>query len=97
MEHKIVDFRYIKDDGSKSDRKVLVLSQPSDSYFGVEVQYDLTPVKPYLQYLEELRACEEELKAKYGIRDLKIPFKRFKADKISRLLEEIIDVDASKL
>ena len=97
MKLDIVDFRYTKEDGTKSDRKVLVLSKPSDSYFGIEVTYDLTPVKPYLAYLEELRDLEEHLKAKHGISELKLPFKRFKVEKITRLLEEKLDVDVSKL
>jgi hypothetical protein len=97
MELKIVDFRYTKEDGQKSDRKLLVLSSPSDSYFGIEVDYDLTPVKPYLQYMEELRDLEQNLKAKYGIQGLNLPYKRFKEDKISRLLEEKIDVDVNTL
>ena len=97
MELKIASFHYTKDDGQQSDRKLLVLSSPSNSYFGIEVDHDLTSIKQYIAYLEELQDLENNLKAKHGLADMKLPYKRFIDAKMSNVLIEKLDVDTEKL
>ena len=92
---KIADFNYTKVNGDTTDRKLLVLSAPSDSYFGIEVDDDLTGVKPFLSYLAELEDLKENLKAKYGLDSLKLPYKRFKEDGISFLNETKLNIDVN--
>lgn len=94
---KIVDFTYTKKNGDTNDRKLLVIASPSDSYFGIEVDDDLTDVKPYLEYLSELEDLKANLKAKHGIEDLDLPYKRFKEEGISFLTETKLEVDVDQL
>lgn len=93
MEVTLAKFNYTKSDGSQSDRQILVLDKPSDSYFGIEVDDDLTPINDYLEYLAELSDLKENLRAKYKIDQLKLPYKRFKADGIKRLVESKLEID----
>lgn len=91
MKVTIAKFKYDKGDGSvpTKQRKVLVLSKPSDSYFGIEYE-DISEVQNVLAYLREKEAFEDYLKHKYGLADAN--YKRFKEEKIRMLTEEKITV-----
>lgn len=91
MKVTIVKFKYDKGDGSvpTKQRKVLVLSKPSDSFFGVEYD-DISEVDNVLAYLHEKEAFEDYLKHKYGLDGAN--YKRFKEAKIRMLTEEKITV-----
>ena len=97
MELKIIDFRYTKDDGQKTDRKLLVLDSPTDSYLGIEISEDLTPVMGYIKYLEELVECTAKLKEKHAVNFMNLPYKRFKQSKITKLLEQKLSLDTNKV
>lgn len=93
MEATIANFTYTKDDGERSDRKIVVLSKPNDSYFGVEVENgDLSSVAGVLDYLAEKEVLEQYLKAKYNLTDDNVRYRRFKANKITRLTEDKITI-----
>ena len=91
MKVTIAKFKYDKGDGSvpTKQRKVLVLSKPSDSFFGIEYD-DISEVENVLEYLREKEAFEDYLKHKYGLADAN--YKRFKEAKIRMLTEEKITV-----
>jgi hypothetical protein len=91
MKITLAQFEYVKDSGEESDRRVIIVSKPSDSYLGVEVDDLQDPnAQTYICYLKEKEQLEKELKAKYNLKDL--PFKRFKSNGISSLQEAAIQV-----
>lgn len=93
LELNTAAFTYIKSTGERSQRRIIVLSKPSDSYLGFDVSDgDLSQLEPYFRYQQELRDVTEELKAKHGINDLKLPFKRFKEVGISKLTESQLNI-----
>lgn len=90
MNVTIAKFKYDKGDGSvPKPRKLLVLSKPTDTLFGIEFE-DLSEVKPVLDYLAEKEQLEAYLKHKYGLDGAK--YKRFKEPKIRALTEEKLRV-----
>ena len=91
MKVTIAKFKYDKGDGSvpTKQRKVLVLSKPSDSYFGIEYE-DISEVQNVLAYLREKEAFEDYLKHKHGLAEAN--YKRFKEEKIRMLTESKLDV-----
>jgi len=90
MKLTIASFTYDKQDGATpKKRKLLVLSEPSDSYLGLEFK-ELSDVANVLDYLAEKKQLEEYLKNKYQLKTAN--YKRFKADKVSRLIKEQIEI-----
>jgi hypothetical protein len=89
MKLTLMNFNYLKE-GKPTPRKLLVLSKPSDSYFGVEYddELELNNIYDYLAAKEELDIA---LKLKYGIGE-GTNYKRFKIAKIENLTEEKIEV-----
>jgi len=73
-----------KFDYNSMKRKLLVLSRPSDSYFGIEFETE-DELENYLVYLEEKASYDEYLKMKYGTNGEN--YKRFKVGKMTRLTE----------
>lgn len=86
---KTLTFTYTKDDGSVSDRTLLAITSPSDSYTGI----DVTSLEPNVgasfiaaveaahdTFVEEMRA----LQIKY---DLKHNFRKFIPSKMSEIDE----------
>jgi hypothetical protein len=92
MDTKIISFTYTKTPSDVSSRKLLVIDSPRDNYLGLEVSNDLTDIKPYLDYLAERKVLDDYLQAKYKLKELKLPYKCFKSDKISDFTEEIIAI-----
>lgn len=97
LEVKIVNFDYTKADGTTKERNLLVLSEPSDSYFGIELDdpNDLTEVAHYLEYLAERRKQDKALREQYGIEgDDTIQYKRFKLKGIDKtsLTESVLTI-----
>jgi len=89
----IANFSYEKNPGEISDRKLLVLSKPDDSLFGLEIKdNDLTSIKPMIDYLVERTEMDAKLQEKYGIKKSVLPYKRFKQEKIGNLIESNITV-----
>ncbi len=87
MKATIAKFNY-----SQKARKVLVLSKPSDTYFGVEFK-DESELANFVDYLVEKEQMEAYLKAKYALVD--VNYKRFKEDSMSRLTEQTVaDLEA---
>lgn len=90
MKVTVAKFSYDKGNGeAPKDRQLLVLSKPTDSYFGVEFD-DIKEVQPYIKYLEEKQVLELYLQAKYGLVDAN--YKRFKQAKIAKLTESAVSV-----
>lgn len=88
MKATVAKFKYDKRDGTiPKQRKLLVLSKPSDTFFGVEYDDDIE-IAGLLDYLVEKEKMEEYLKHKYGLETLK--YKRFKEEKVFALTEEKI-------
>jgi hypothetical protein len=91
MKLHLADFTYTKGRYDKSDRRIIVVSKPSDSYLGVEVSDLNDPdAHAYVCYLAEKQAMDAELKAKYNIQNL--TWKRFTDSKISSLEEKVVEV-----
>jgi hypothetical protein len=89
----VLKFTYQKSLTDSKDRTLFVLNKPSDCYFGVELSNDpisMIKLAPFFSYVQERDAIDAELRAKYGIDDLEIPYKQFKVDKIVNLTEEKI-------
>jgi hypothetical protein len=90
MKHTIANFKYDKQDGSPvTNRKLLVMSKPSDTWFGVEFE-DEAEIKNVLAYMQEREMFDEYLKHKYNLTTAN--YKRFKEEKIKSLTEELITV-----
>lgn len=89
MNIAIAKFKYDKGDGStpKKQRKLLVLSRPQDSYFGIEFN-EYSEIQNYFNYLSEKECFEAYLKQKYNLSEAN--YKRFKVDKILALTEDKI-------
>jgi len=87
MNVTIAKFKYDKGAGSvpTKNRKLLVLSKPNDSYFGIEFD-DTAEISNYLNYMLEREALDAYLKHKYSL-DAE-NYKRFKVSKIVCLTEE---------
>lgn len=87
----MANFTYEKNPGEFSDRQVLILSRPEDTMLGVEINgNDLTSVQPMLDYLAELEVTKKKLQEKYNLS--KLPYKRFKKDKITSIIESNITI-----
>lgn len=92
MEVTVAKFEYTKDSGETSDRKILVLSKPSDSFLGIEFEDDLE-IAAYLDFMVEREHMEGLLKLKYGIANSDLKFRRFKDEKItSTIVEEKLEI-----
>lgn len=91
MKVSIAKFKYDKGGVSTptKNRKLLVLSKPSDSYFGIEFD-DETEVENFVEYLKEKEVLEAYLKHKYALAESN--YKRFKVNKIICLTEESVVV-----
>lgn len=91
MKVSIAKFKYDKGTGTTptKNRKLLVLSKPSDSYFGIEFD-DESEVENYVEYMKERDILEDYLKHKYNLSEEN--YKRFKVNKIICLSEEKLDV-----
>lgn len=91
MKVTIAKFKYDKGDGSipTKQRKVLVLSKPTDSYFGIEFD-DESEVENFVEYMKEKEILEAYLKHKFNLSEEN--YKRFKVSKIVCLTEEIVTV-----
>lgn len=91
MNITIAKFKYDKGDGSipTKNRKLLVLSKPSDTMFGIEFE-QMSEIQNVLDYMAEREAVEAYLKHKYGLSDAN--YKRFKEGKIRMLTEEKVKV-----
>ena len=90
---EVVDFTYRKVDGSVSERQGIVVSKPSDSYLVVETDSSKVTFgdqQRYLDYLNAREAIDVVLREQYGIADM--PFKRFKANGISALTEQLVEI-----
>jgi hypothetical protein len=89
MNVTIAKFKYDKGTGSTptKNRKLLVLSKPSDSYFGIEFD-DNVELQNYVNYMVEKEALEAYLKHKFNLAEEN--YKRFKVSKIICLTEEKI-------
>lgn len=91
----IANFSYEKTPGDVTDRKILVISKPDDSLFGLEISdNDLTTIQPMIDYLVERTEMDAKLQEKYGIKGGSLPYKRFKQEKIVKLIESNITVKA---
>lgn len=91
----IANFSYEKKNGTVSDRKIIVISHPSDSLFGVEITgNDLTEIQPLIDYLVERTELDEKLREKHGIKGAKFPYKTFSQGKIDNFVESNITVKA---
>lgn len=91
MKVSTASFTYRKADGSVSQRKLLVLSHPTEDYFGVEYSDpDLTDVANVLDYLAEKAQFEEYLKTKYHLADVK--YRRFKGNGVTNLVESKLNI-----
>lgn len=92
MKLTLATFNYLKD-GKSTPRKLLVLSKPSDSYFGVEFK-DESELDNFYEYLVEKEQIETYLKHKYlGSGDCDVTnYKRFKVDKIRQLNESKVEI-----
>ena len=89
MKLNIISFDYTKRPGDTSDRQLLIVDRPSDSYLGLEiVNGDMTPLNDYLSYLTEV----EQLKEKYKDRLKDLPYKRFIESKMDHVLEESVTI-----
>jgi hypothetical protein len=89
MKLNIITFDYTKRPGDTSDRQLLVVERPSNSYLGLEiVDGDLTPLNGYLSYLTEV----EMLKEKYKDLLKELPYKRFTEHKMDHVLEESVTI-----
>lgn len=90
MKVSIAKFKYDKGVGAPTkNRKLLVLSKPSDSYFGIEFD-DESEVENFIEYMKEKEMLEAYLKHKYTLGESK--YKRFKVSKIVCLTEESVTV-----
>lgn len=89
MKLTLATFNYLKD-GKLTPRKLLVLSKPSDSYFGVEYSDEAELANVY-DYLAEKEQLDGYLKHKYGIGE-DTNYKRFKVDKVQQLTEDKIEI-----
>ena len=91
MNINIAKFKYDKGTGSTptKNRKLLVISKPSDSYFGIEFD-DATEIQNYLNYIAEREVLDAYLKHKFNLSEEN--YKRFKVDKIVCLTEEKISL-----
>ena len=94
MEATIAKFLYVKPDGTSKRRKLIVISKPTDSYFGVEIDdsNDLTAVAGLLDYLVEREEMDKALRLKYGLTDQTVKYRRFKEANITQLTEEKITI-----
>jgi hypothetical protein len=90
MKVSIAKFKYDKGVGTPTkNRKLLVLSKPTDSYFGIEFD-DETEVENFVEYMKEKEILEAYLKHKFNLSEEN--YKRFKVSKIVCLTEEIVTV-----
>lgn len=91
MKVTIAKFKYDKGDGSipTKQRKLLVLSKPSDTMFGIEFD-DQSEIQNVLAYMAEKEQLEAYLKHKYNLSEAN--YKRFKENKIRTLTEEVLKV-----
>lgn len=90
MKVSIAQFKYDKGVGTPTkQRKLLVLSKPSDSYFGIEFEDD-TEVENFVEYLKEKEILEAYLKHKFNLAEEN--YKRFKVNKIVCLTEGYVTV-----
>lgn len=89
---KVAAFKYTDVNGKVTNRQLMVFSEPSDKYAGIDVsntdnedlvKFILEYEKAYDEYLSKL----EELKAKY---DLKHNYRQFLAKRIEDMVVESI-------
>ena len=91
MKMTVAEFTYDKQDRTRpTDRKILVLSKPSDSYLGIEFD-NLEDIANVLDYLAEKETMDQYLKAKYEVGP-DTNYKRFKEAKMTCLTEEKITI-----
>jgi hypothetical protein len=58
---------------------------------GVEISgNDLSTVQPMIDYLADLELAKQKLREKHNLKDL--PYKRFKKDKITSIIESQIRI-----
>jgi hypothetical protein len=91
MNITIAKFKYDKGTGSTptKNRKLLVLSKPNDSYFGIEFD-NTVEIQNYLNYMAERETLDAYLKHKFNLSEEN--YKRFKVSKIICLTEEKISL-----
>ena len=93
VEVSIANFTYEKNPGDLSNRQVVILQRPSDSYIGVEIKdNDLSPIQHVIDYLADVERAKKELMEKHGISLKDIPYKRFKQGKIKNVYESNVTV-----
>lgn len=88
MKLNVATFKYVKE-GKLTPRKLLVLSKPTDTFFGIEYE-DEGEIINYVDYLKEKETFESYLKEKYNLSGAN--YKRFKVDKIKQLTEEKVEI-----
>lgn len=85
MKLTTIRFDYLNE-GITSERQVLLLSKPDDTYFGIEYKDD-ADLENYLDYLDEKEKMDAYLKAKYDINGDTIKYRRFKEEKMDNIIE----------
>lgn len=89
---KLVEFTYVKSDGSQSNRSVIEVKQPSQHFEGLDVSK--MPEQDFAMFIQEYKglmaAHNEELLALIDQFDLKHNYRRFTPGQMQNVTHEYI-------